>query len=391
MKEISKKELMEQLEMGELAYKPKGVQDTSNKIPKFRPIFRQGNETDIPDAWELNPTQTQGAGQLFVPTDCEEVQSFIENNKEWLDEVGMLTSLEPMLYSCKRTKYQPRNVKAGTTYTPSGEVKPATTKIKIQLNKLVDEYLGNPEVSARLEKLSIPEIKSRDRKHLNKYGRVDNEQINYQTHTFNSYLSATQFLKFVTARIGGKKLDDQYKSYHLARQFNQIYMNWDEALKNQQNYAGKTDAYKLDKFGFDEDNLDVTVRMDLSIKGQLLDDQYLWVITFKTKFGRKLKEERWLRNGLEIDKNEVIRKVAQIEPGTTFDDKNTVMDNLSIKTALIEALDELKNKIMTEYKPVEMLKKATVKQSDITKKPIQNDVNEEVTSIVKKVIDKIKE
>ncbi len=120
MKEISKKELMEQLEMGELAYKPKGTQDTSNKIPKFRPIFRPGNETDIPDAWELNPTQTPDGGQLFVPTDCEEVQSFIENNKEWLDELGLTTSLEPMLHACKRTKYQPRNVKAGTTYTPSG-------------------------------------------------------------------------------------------------------------------------------------------------------------------------------------------------------------------------------------------------------------------------------
>jgi hypothetical protein len=384
MKEISKKELMEQMEMGELAYKQKGTQDTTNKIPKFRPIFREDNETDVPDAWELNPTQQPGAGQLFVPTDCEEVEAFIEKNKEWLDELGLMSSLQPMLHSCKRTKYQPRNAKAGTTYVPSGEGKPAETKIKIQLNRLVEEYLGNPEVSARLERLSIPEIKSRDRKHLNKYGRVDNDYINYQTHTFNSYLTGTQFLKFVTARVSNKKLPDEYKSYHLARQFNQNYRNWDETTKNQQSYVGKTDAYKLDKFGFDEDNLDVTVRMDLAINGKLSNNQYVWTVKFKTKFGRKLKEERWL-SGLELDKDETITKTADLEPGTTFDDKNTVMDSLPIKTALIEALDELRSKIMNEYKPVEMLKKANIKQYDITNRP---QVNEGI-EIAKQVIEKI--
>lgn len=384
MKEISKKELLEQMEMDELAYKPLGTQDTSGKIRKFRPIFKQGNDTNIPDAWELNPTQEPGKGTLFVPTDCVEIEEFIENNKEWLDEVGLLTSLQPQLYACKRTKDQPRNKKAGTTYVPSGISNPASTKIKTELNRLVEEYLGNPEVSARLERLSIPEIKSRDRKHLNKYGRVDNNYIFYQTHTFNSYLTGTQFLKFVTARISNKKLPDEYKSYHLARQFNQNYRNWDETTKNQKSYVGKTDAYKLDKFGFDEDNLDVTVRMDLTINGKLSDNEYEWTVKFKTKFGRKLKEERWL-SGLELDKDEKITKTVELEPETTFDDKTTVMDSLPIKTALIEALDELRGKIMNEYKPVEMLKKANIKQYDITNKPQMN----EGTEIAKQVIEKI--
>lgn len=389
MEEILKKDLLEQLEMGEMAYKPKGTQDTSGKIPKFRPIFRPGNESDVPDAWELNPTQTVGQGQLFVPTDCQEVESFIQNNKEWLDDLGLTTSLEPMLYACKRTKYQPRNVKAGTTYIPSGVSKPATTKIKTELNRLVDEYMANPGISAKLEKLSIPEVRARDRKHLNRYGQVDNYRIVYQTHTFNSYESSQQFLKFVTARISGKPVEEKYKSYHLARQFNKIYQRWQETIKNQKTYMGKTPAYMLDKYGFDEDNLDVTVRMDLRIEGTKMNNAYLWVINFKTMFGRKLKEDRFIRGGLELDKNITIRKEVEFDPSKEFDDKFTVLDSIEIKSVLIEALQELSDKIMA-MKPIETLKLANVKQFDITKKSKEDNVNEGVTSIVVKVINKIK-
>jgi len=403
MKEISKKDLLVQLreqgEVDEFAYNKKGTQDTSNKLAAFRPIFKQGNTTDIPDGWELKKLNTiedpytgkkkkelvPGSERIWIPLDGVELEAFKEANQDWLDSLADEYGMDPELVPAKRVKDQPRNAKAGTTYQHSGNVKPATPKIKTELNRVVEQYLGNPEVSARLERLSIPEIKSRDRKHLNRYGRVDNDQINYQTHTFNSYESSTQFLKFVTARISGKKLEDQYKSYHLARQFNQQYMNWEETKKNSQQYLGKTPAYMLDAYGFDESNLDVTVRMDLSIKGQLLDGQYLWTVRFKTKFGRKLKEDRWVNNGLELDRDETIRKTAELEPGTEFNDKMTVMDSLPIKTALIEALDELKDMIMTQFKPVEMLKKANVKQYDITNKPTVNESVKIAKQIVKNI------
>ena len=404
MKEISKKDLLvqlqEQSDVDEMAYNPKGTQDTSNKVVAFRPIFKAGNTSEIPDGFQLNKINTTedpntgkekkelvpGGERIWIPLDGSELEAFEEANKEWLDSLTDKYGKAPELVPYKKLKYPPRNAAVGTSYQHSGNVKPATTKIKTELNRTVEEYLGNPEVSARLERLSIPEVKSRDRKHLNRYGRVDNDQINYQTHTFNSYLSSTQFLKFVTARISGKKLEDEFKSYHLARQFNQQYMNWEETKKNSKQYLGKTPAYMLDAYGFDEDNLDVTVRMDFSIKGQLLDNQYLWTVRFKTKFGRKLKEDRWVNNGLELDRDETIRKTAELEPGTRFDDKMTVMDSLPIKTALIEALDELKDIIMTQFKPVEMLKKANVKQYDITNKP---NVNESV-KIAKQVVKNIK-
>lgn len=406
MKEISKKDLLvqlqEQSDVDEMAYNPKGTQDTSDKVVAFRPIFRDGNTSEIPDGFELNKINTvedpytgkkkkiavQGEERIWIPLDGVELEAFKEANQEWLDSLTDKYGKSPELSPGKKLKYPPRNVKVGTSYQHSGINKPATTKIKIELNRTVEEYLGNPEVSARLERLSIPEVKSRDRKHLNRYGRVDNDQINYQTHTFNSYLSSTQFLKFVTARISGKKLEDEFKSYHLARQFNQNYMNWEETKKNSKRYVGKTASYMLDAYGFDEENLDVTVRMDLSIKGQMLDNQYLWTVKFQTKFGRKLKEDRWV-NGLTLDKELTIRKTAELEPGTQFDDKMTVMDSLPIKTSLIEALDELRDTIMTKFKPIETLKLANVKQYDITKKPTVNEGVEIAKEVIKR-IDKLK-
>lgn len=406
MKEITKKDLLVQLreqgEMDEFAYKAKGTQDISNKLAKFRAIYKPGNETNTPDAWELKDLRTvldpetnknvkevvPGSERIWVPLGGDELQAFVDANQEWLDSLSEKYGMQPELVAAKRTIDTPRNAKAGTSYVPSGEIKPAETKIKTELNRLVDEYLGNPEVSARLERLSIPEIKARDRQHLDKYGRIDNEQINYRTHTFNSYLSAKQFLAFVTARITGKKLEEKYKSYHLARQFSKIYSNWEETKKNSLLYAGKTDKYKLEKFGFDEENLDVTVRMDLSIQGRLKGDRYEWEVKFKTKFGRKLREERWL-NSLGLDKDETIEKVAELEPGTQFDDKMTVMNSLPIKTALIEALDELRDIIMNKYKPVQMLDKANIRQYDITKRA-NIDESIEITNVIMDKIKKLK-
>jgi O-phosphoseryl-tRNA(Cys) synthetase len=74
-----------------------------------------------------------------------------------------------------------------------------------------------------------------------------------------------------------------------------------------------------------------------------------------------------------------------LEPGTDFNDKMTVMDSLPIKTALIEAMDELKGMIMTQFKPVEMLKKANVKQYDITNKPNVNEGVEIAKQVIKRI------
>jgi hypothetical protein len=400
MKEISKKDLLNVIletagEMDELALKQKGVQAKRTdketgalKVNKFVPGWYPENDTDIPDYWTINRTGVPGEEELVVPLGCDVLEDYIEKNRQRLDEAAEKTGLVPMLTPCGLTKYQPRSAKVGTAYVPSGKKKPAVTKIKIDLHRLVSEYLSTPEMVAKFDKLSIPAVEPRNEKHLNKYGEVSNDKVQYQTHSFNSYESSNQFLKFVTARVTNQPVSDDLKSYHLARQFNKNYANWHETRKNDKVYAGKTDAYMLDKYGFDEDNLDVTVRMDLAINGERRGDSFLWSVKFNTKFGRKLKEENGISGGLQLDKEKIILKTAQIEPGTTFSDENTILDNLAIKTALIEALSELQEYILS-LKPIDTLKSANVKRTDITKKPVINESEQLKERLVKRITNSI--
>ena len=373
MKEILKKDLLNlitesNIEMDELAYKPKGTQDSAGRIRKFAPIFKDDNNTDIPDGWYVNPNQVEGEEKAYFFLEGQELDAFTEANREFLDSIANKIGQDRVcLQDGNRTKCQPRSIKTGAQYVPSGNKMPSETKIKRELNSLVEDYMASPEMSEKLSRLSIPEVRARDRKHLDRYGQVNNNRIEYATHTFNSYESAQQFLKFVTARITGKETPEEYKSYHLARQFNRSYMRWEETRKNTKQYYGKTPAYMLDAYGFDEDNLDVTVRMDFKINGVLTNEEYVWTVKFMTKFGRKLKEDRYLPGGLDLDKEITISKRIPLEGNEVFNEERTVMDSLPIKSGLIEALDELKDGIMS-MKPIETLKLANVQKFDVTKK-----------------------
>jgi len=372
---ISKKNLLkiitEGQEMDEFAERSKGTQNITNKISKFRPLWFPGNDNDkMPDGWIVNKDKVPGGEVYFLFLNGKDQEEWEIENAEFLEKLHTEINKPFQIVAKKATSEHPRNKMTGLSYVPSGNKNPLSKKLKIVINKLVNDTLATPEVNARLEKLSIPMIRARDTKHLNRYGEMSNEKIVYETHSFNSYLSSNQFLNFVVARIQNKPITDEFKDYHLARQFNQIYQNWSETTKNDKSYMGKTDAYKLDKYGMDEANLDVAVRMDLSIRGYLRkgmdQDKYEWAITFKTRFGRKLHDSQWM-SGLSPDKNKVIVKTIDLEPGVRFDDEDTVLDNFEIKNALIEALSELRDVFFKEYKPIETLKLANFKQSDVIK------------------------
>ena len=149
-------------------------------------------------------------------------------------------------------------------------------------------------------------------------------------------------------------------------------------------YAGKTEKYMLDAYGLEEDNLDVTIRMDFDITGEPLgDNSYTWNVRMVSKLGKKLEDESGLKGGFLDDKLIQSSSTAQLRPGTEFNDNYTVMDNKEVVDALIQAIDDLKSQVIA-LDPKETLKAATVKRYQIGNPP--NQVNE---SVKKKLINRI--
>lgn len=382
--------------LGKLRNKPTEVDEMANWRKmyghniKYEPIKNEQGELE---GWVV-----EGTPVLF--TCGVDIKDFEMNNPDMLNRLKEKFGEDLKWSQGNLTKCKPRR-KMDLFDLPKGE-EPTTQKridvgwkgpekslkestwIKKILNKQVAEILGTEEVNKKLERLSIPEIKPRERSHINRYGILSNDRIEYQTHNFNSYLSGNDFLKAVMARVAGKELPVEYKSYHLARQFNKNYRKWDETKKNQKTYAGKTDVYKLEKFGFDPDNLDVTVRSDLKIYGQFTGGEYSWTVTLEVKFGKKLKDEYSISGRLQRldDKIITIQKRAEIEDDKEFTDSYTVLHDISIVSALVEALTELKDKIMKDMKPIDMLPLATAKKEKID----ESDVNQ----LTMKIIDQLK-
>jgi hypothetical protein len=259
-------------------------------------------------------------------------------------------------------------------------------------NPLIKEYLENDEVTNHLELASIPTIRGKKdpndpdafdaRTYRNNFGEFNNNKIEFVIHNFNSYNAAPDFLNAVVQRVRGNKNVKGFMEYPLARQFKNIYRTWNKDRKNQKEYRGLTDIYQLKKYGLEENNLDVLVAMFLKIDGRLMGDTYEWVINFTTEHGKKLKEDFSLKGGLLKDLDIRIIKTAEIEPGKTFDNKNTVMDDIDIKSALIEGLTELKEKLLS-INPKDALKKANVSQLDVSRTTNEEKISNFIKNVIK--------
>jgi hypothetical protein len=375
------------VDVDEMALRQKGMRD-EGKPKKFQPVWREDNPTPpgehgVPDAWILNPTLEAGKEKLIVPLDCDELNEFIEKNKEWLDSLGALHKIEPELVACKRTKDQPRSYKTGTPYYASGEKMSAQERIKRKLFSVIDSEFTNEEFSEVLNKRSIPTIVARDRKHINLYTRFDNEKIVYETHNYNAYETVQDFLKAAIARVKGGDTPEM-KTYHLARQYNNNYRNWAADKKNQKQYAGKTDVYKLDAYGLEEKNLDVSIRMDFQISGEKMGESFSWNVRMTNKIGKKLSDESGLRGGFLDDKLFQATTTAQLDPTKQFSDEYTVMDDINVVNALLQAIEDLKSQIEA-IDPKETLKVATVKQYQI-KRPVNESLTEK---LIKRIVNKL--
>lgn len=372
-------------DVDEMAYARKGVRDDKGKIKKWRPFFKEGNDTEIPDYWICNPTQEEGKDILIVPLDCNELEQFESQNAEWLRTLEDTHSLKPQLASCTRGKYhRPVEKYLAGGYKATGEKYPATEWNNRILKDIVAEHFESEEFNKELNKRSIPGIVARDRKNVSQYGRFDNDKIEYKTHNNNAYDSASTFLKAAIARMQGKDAPE-FKTFHMARQYNDNYQNWRADKKMDKKYEGKTEKYMLDAFGLEQQNLDIQLRADFEIFGSKIgENSFSWNVRFKTMFAKKLPEDSRLKGGFLDDKMFQATTTAQLDPNKVFDNDNPIMKDINVVNALIQAIEDVKSQVKA-VNPQEILRKATVKQYQVA--PNQN-IQEALIKRIKQKLNK---
>lgn len=83
------------------------------------------------------------------------------------------------------------------------------------------------------------------------------------------------------------------KSYHMPRQHTTAYQKWSDTRKNIQTpTARKTPIYKLDQGGFVPENLDVTLKSEFILQGNLNEDStWTWKAVYTLSQGRKSENE----------------------------------------------------------------------------------------------------
>jgi hypothetical protein len=361
-------------DIDEMAFDKKGVRepskDTRTGLPlpqKDVPYSKDKENPDYveddgkrkikPDYWIQNPTLKlekdpdggryvvdQGERLLIVPTDCQEATSFIEQNREWLDSLTEEYNLNPIVVNCKRTLYPVRNLKAGTSYQHSGEFQGEKEKNQRKLGRILRSEIFGEGFNEVLNKKSIPSIKL-DRQNIDMHeGTYTNEKIVYRAHNNNSYESAFDFLNAVIDRFEGNE-GPEMKTYHMARQYNTRNAKWNADRKMDITYQGQTPIYGLAKRGYEEANLDVTIRMDLDILGEKMGESFVWNVRMKVNLGKKLTEDRRMKGGFDNIKLTQVTKTAQLEPGKEFNENYVIMDDINVVNTLIEAINELKSDI----------------------------------------------
>jgi hypothetical protein len=249
------------------------------------------------------------------------------------------------------------------------------------------------EFNKVLSKRSIPALITKNKKYEDAVFRKNTttEKIMYRIQSMNTYETSQDFLKAVVARVSGKETDIMDTTY-LARQFNEIYRNWDETTKNEKRYEGKTDIFGLDRRGYDELNLDISMKTILEIIGEKLgDNSFKWSINMINKFNRKRTDEPRIKTGkLQVitllgdsyldDGSIRVENVVELDPNKEV---NNPMDDVAVSEGLIQTIYDFKQKVES-INPKSALKLANVRRSDVER------VDESIMKITNNIMNSLK-
>ncbi len=293
-------------------------------------------------------------------------------------------------------------VKQTSKDTNTGKKVIGSQKIKTKVLEILRDNItrSDDNFNKVLNQRSVPAIALDNRKYFNRHTDLwTNDKVDFSTLSYNVYKSNEEFNQMVADRIFGEDTPEM-DSEHLARRFNTIYNKWEaEEKKGSTSDYGVTDVYGLRRYGYKEgiENV-VFLEMQFDVKGEMINNAFVWSIVLVNKFARRKPEESRVNGRLEpveynpdslVDGKQVSSiKTIQLKPNTQFTPENTIMDNPEIVQGLVDTINEFKQK-MKSISPESVLRKATPTRSEL--QGGRRRVNEGFDILVKDVIKEIKD
>jgi hypothetical protein len=404
MKEILKKDLMKQLiesytEVDEMA--AKDIDKTTWNALYSEPQDDSGEYRVRGDAHLDKKGKGEHIGHKIVdkttgehvyiiyPCDSK-IDEFISKHKSALEAMkelyGDLWIRKDESIPCR----EPR-----TTVTPtidvfhmdSDEKRSVNTKVKFEkeisdanyikrymLYPLIKNVLlGDGTIQNHLEKCSLPKIKVDDRANLDRHSTFSNSILTYQTLNFNSYKNVRDFFNATVRNVQGIEPTEEekdYREYHLARQFNKVYNNWEKTKKNTSVWNGFTPIYNLEVSGYASQPFDVTVSSLLTIKGNLEPNGYKWSVEFTTEHGKNLKDSSALGrinkiNEMKLAKDYELKSEEVVNGEIQTSSKDSLVKNLDVKNGFIKCLENIKQQIL-QIPIQDQLKRSKIVRFELT-------------------------
>lgn len=270
----------------------------------------------------------------------------------------------------------------------TGEVTtlPTRTKILNTLNSTLNEFSSDEDVVNTLKKLSLPPIITDNRQnvtddarvypHVNRYSDINNETIDFESHSIQTYPSQEVFLRHTTTSL--RKPADQIEkvpTFGIRRRVTHRTRNWDPLIFTSSTSLGKTPVLNLNTYDFPEDDFEVMVMSQIKISGKAIQknqndevERWEWTLKYDVDYAKKLPGERQASK-LKNDAQIVKRVVVDLENPQKFDGhtimtgtddastpvkidrersdfgSNHPLTDEKIKGGLVELLDQFKNEL----------------------------------------------
>jgi predicted metal-binding transcription factor (methanogenesis marker protein 9) len=401
MKEISKKDLMSQLiesymEVDEMAdfKKQKGIEKSWEPImsepgdegdykttgQKFRGGMASGEHIGhkVIDKSTGNPVV------IFYP--CQRnIEEFVATHKEAIERLKQQYGDVYITDSNTIPKCEPRLTGSATkslTNLDTNQSKEVNRKVdfaseisdanyikRYLLYPLINQVLlGDGTVQNHLERCSLPRIKVSDRANLDRHSAFSNNELTYQTLNFYSYKDVRDFFNAAVRNVQDNEVTQEekdYREYHLARQFNKVYYNWEKTKKNNSIWRGFTDIYNLEASGYASQPFDVTVSSLLTIKGiEMLGNGYKWSVEFTTEHGKQLKDNSQLGR-MKLVKDYELKSEESVNTQTSTSNKDSLVKNRDVYDGLVQCLEDIKQQIL-QIPVQDQLKRAKLVRFELT-------------------------